>query len=118
MGCASSKIQVLSATDKLEQSKIGKKWQCLLGCDKETAASMPSNQFTVGVENMDSGKQFRSPSPGRKSSSSKKSSSMFDREERDYSHEPMFVIFKKHDTDNDGFLKKGQVKLALEEAGI
>ena len=43
---------------------------------------------------------------------------MFDREERDYSHEPMFVIFKKHDTDNDGFLKKGQVKLALEEAGI
>ena len=37
---------------------------------------------------------------------------------RDYSHEPMFAIFKKHDKDKDGFLGKGEVIDALAEAGI
>ena len=37
---------------------------------------------------------------------------------RDYTHEPMFQIFRKHDKDQDGFLKRGEVTEALAEAGI
>ena len=37
---------------------------------------------------------------------------------RDSSHEPMHRIFQKHDTDQDGFLKRGEVTNALAEAGI
>lgn len=37
---------------------------------------------------------------------------------RDYSHEPMFHIFNKHDIDRDNYLKKGEVIDALKEAGI
>jgi len=37
---------------------------------------------------------------------------------RNYSHEPMFHIFSKHDRDKDNFLKKGEVIDALKEAGI
>ena len=37
---------------------------------------------------------------------------------RDFSHEPMYSIFCMHDTDNDGYLLKGQVKEALKDAGV
>ena len=37
---------------------------------------------------------------------------------RGFSHEPMNQIFCIHDTDKDGYLNKGQVKIALKDAGI
>ena len=37
---------------------------------------------------------------------------------KDYSHEPLFTIFCKHDTDRDGYLMKGEVTGALKEADI
>ena len=39
-------------------------------------------------------------------------------ENRDYTHEPMYHIFLKHDKDKDGYLKRGKVTKALAEAGI
>ena len=32
--------------------------------------------------------------------------------------EPMYAIFRKHDTDQDGYLLRGEVKKALGAAGI
>ena len=37
---------------------------------------------------------------------------------RDYSHEPMYAIFARHDKDKDGYLKRGEVTQALAEANI
>ena len=37
---------------------------------------------------------------------------------KDYSSEPMFAVFKRHDKDKDGHLKQGEVKAALKDAGI
>ena len=43
---------------------------------------------------------------------------MYQFDQKDYCHEPMFTIFTKHDKDKDGFLKQGEVKAALSEAGV
>ena len=64
------------------------KFKCLLGCDQTTSASVTEQASKL------MGK------------------------DKDYSHEPMFHIFRKHDKDQDGLLKKGEVTEALGEAGI
>ena len=90
MGCNSSRTKASSPEARLaRKSKI----KCLLGCDQTTSPrknEQASNPFGAKTE----GKH------------------------RDYSHEPMYAIFKKHDKDQDGRLKKGEVIEALNECGI